>query len=111
MSQASSAAARWRGILEAFRDSGLSQADFCRERGLSLHTLRKHLYGRRNRPTRATPVEFVPVVAADPGGPAPSPRRDDPIVLILGGGRRVAVAPGFDADTLRRLVDAVEGLA
>ena len=111
MSQPSSAASRWPEILESFRDSGLSQADFCRERGLSLHTLRKHLYGRRGGTTQAIPVEFVPALAPAPDGPTPPPRRDDPIVLILGGGRRVAVAPGFDADTLRRLVEAVEGLA
>lgn len=111
MSQPSSTAARWREILEAFRDSGMSQADFCRERGLSLHTLRKRLYGSRGPATAAAPVEFVPVVAPTTGGPAPPPRREDPIVLILEGGRRVAVAPGFDADTLRRLVEAVEGLA
>ncbi len=35
----------------------------------------------------------------------------DPLVLILDTRRRIAIAPGFDADTLRRLIEAIEGLA
>lgn len=113
----------WRAIIEDFRRSGLTQAEFCSRRGLSLHTFRRRLYGRPG-PTPAQPVaqslpvadptppvlpRFLPVtlVAKSPAVPPETP--PDPLVLILDARRRIAVAPGFDADTLRRLIEAIEG--
>jgi hypothetical protein len=32
-----------------------------------------------------------------------------PIEVVLGDGMRVAVAPGFDPQTLRRVIDALKG--
>ena len=110
MPLATSAASRWQALIDEYRQSGLKQAEFCRQRGLSLLTFRKYLY--RSRPV-ATPdpvVEFLPV--STPATTPQAPRRDpDPLVLILADNRRVAVAPGFDPQTLRRLVEAIEGLA
>jgi hypothetical protein len=34
-------------------------------------------------------------------------RSDLPVVIEIGAGRRVLVSPGFDADTLRRVVQVV----
>jgi hypothetical protein len=34
--------------------------------------------------------------------------RGDELVVVLGGGRRIAVQHGFDADTLRRLMTVLE---
>ncbi len=42
-----SAATRWRTVIDDFQQSGLKHAEFCRRRGLSLHTFRKYLYGSR----------------------------------------------------------------
>lgn len=110
MSLATSAASRWRPIIDEFRQSGLKQAEFCRRRGLSLHTFRKYFYGSRSVANPAPVVEFLPVTS--PATPASDLRRDpDHLVLVLADGRRVAVAPGFDAQTLRRLVEAIEALA
>lgn len=53
----------------------------------------------RSQPAAA----FLPVIpAADPLAPAP-----DSLVLVLPGGFRLAVAAGFDPETLRRLLDAL----
>jgi len=106
MPRVPSAAARWRAVLDDFRRAGLKQAEFCRRRGLSLHTFRKHLYGSRPASAVTPPAKFLPL---SPPAEAPEPERPgpDPLVVILPAGRRVAVAPGFDADTLRRLLDAL----
>ena len=110
----------WREVFDDQRLSGLTQAEFRRRRGLSLHAFRKHRYARPDpspapgsEPTPAAPgpadrPRLVPVtLIADPVAPE-SPRAADPLVLILDGRRRIAVAPGFDSDTLRRLIEAIE---
>ncbi len=108
----------WRQVFDDQRRSGLTQAEFCRRLGLSLHAFRKHLYTPSPAP-EATPAApgpadrpcLVPVtLVADPIAPESSPPAD-PLVLILDDRRRIAVAPGFDADTLRRLIEAIDGLA
>lgn len=108
MPRTPSAATRWRAVIDDFHQAGLKQTEFCRRRGLSLHTFRKYLYG--SRPTTAvTPhAKFLPLTTL---AETPEPERSDPdpIVLILPRGRRVAVAPGFDADTLGRLLDVLRG--
>ncbi|MDG3003166.1 IS66 family insertion sequence element accessory protein TnpA [Paludisphaera mucosa] len=109
----------WRQVFDDQRRSGLTQAEFCRRLGLPLHAFRKRLYARPSpslapEPTAAAPSptdrpRLVPVtLVADPVAPESAPTADA-LVLILDGRRRIAVAPGFDAETLRRLVDAIEG--
>jgi hypothetical protein len=107
---------RWHALLNDFRKSGLTHAAFCQLRDISLHAFRKRLYAPRpvevpSRPSETTPSPvpaFLPVtLLADPPRPETTPLR--PLELILPGGRRVAVAPGFDADTLRRLLSVLEG--
>ncbi|MFO0952968.1 MAG: hypothetical protein U0835_17810 [Isosphaeraceae bacterium] len=103
----------WRQVFDDQRRSGLTQGEFCRRLGLSLHAFRKHLYAPHPAPPAAAPSpadrpRLVPVtLVADPTAPQ-SPPPADPLVLILGGRRRIAVAPGFDAATLRRLIEAIE---
>jgi hypothetical protein len=104
---------RWHALLNDFRKSGMTHAAFCQLRGVSLHTFRKRLYQSHAPETPSAPADpptiagptFLPVtVLADPLEPAPGP-----LELILPHGRRVAVAPGFDTDTLRRLLSVLEG--
>ena len=106
---------RWNALLNDFRRSGLTQAEFCRRRQISLHSFRKHL----NQPVPSNPTSsdgrssasadhhFLPVtILPDPilSIPASQPHLE----LILSNGRRIAVAPGFDPQTLRRLIAVVE---
>ena len=115
--------ATWPAVIEDFRRSGLTQAEFCSPRGLSLHTFRRRLYDRPGpslvrsadqAPTVADPIppttpRFLPVtLVAESPTSAPPETPADPLVLILDARRRIAVAPGFDADTLRRLIEAIE---
>ena len=106
---------RWNALLNDFRRSGLTQAEFCRRRQVSLHSFRKHLY--QPRPSKPAPSDdrssasvdhhFLPVtILAEPilSITASQPHLE----LILANGRRIAVAPGFDDQTLRRLIAVVE---
>jgi hypothetical protein len=106
----------WKSLLNEFRRSGLTQAEFCRRRQISLHSFRKHLYSPRpsrpapshDRPSAGADHPFVPVTILPdptPSGAASSSHLE----LILSNGRRIAVAPGFDPRTLRHLIAVVEG--
>jgi len=106
---------RWNALLNDFRRSGLTQAEFCRRRQISLHSFRKHLY--QPLPSKPAPNDdrssfgadhhFLPVtILPDPVPPITVSQPH--LELILSNGRRIAVAPGFDPQTLRRLIAVVE---
>lgn len=106
---------RWNAILNDFRRSGLTHAEFCERRDISIHSFRKHLYGARvSKPATTTAgrapasePDFVPVtIVADPTSAIAASVQ--PLELILPNGRRIAVAPGFDSQTLQRLIAVVE---
>jgi hypothetical protein len=105
---------RWNALLHEFRRSGLTQAEFCQRRGISLHSFRKHLYRvPAPKPTPAhplpsdTPAPFLPVtILPDPLPTTVASRHT--LELLLSNGRRIAVAPGFDPQTLRQLLATVE---
>ena len=106
---------RWNALLNDFRRSGLTQAEFCRRRQISLHSFRKHLY--RPHTSKPAPSDDRSSASADHHF-LPVTIFPDPILsitashphfeLILADGRRIAVAPGFDPQTLRRLIAVVE---
>jgi hypothetical protein len=106
----------WPSLIARWKLSGLTQAEFCARHGISLPTFRYHLYkpSRRSGPDRAlagthsaaAPL-FLPVVCSPAPPPDRAPSAPSPIQVILSDGVRVAVAPGFDPETLRRVVDAL----
>jgi hypothetical protein len=105
---------RWNALLNDFRRSGLTHAEFCQRRGISLHSFRKRLYQAATpKPAPANPrssegaAHFLPVTILPDPIPATTAARP-PLELLLGNGRRIAVAPGFDPQTLRQLIATVE---
>ena len=115
MSRSHTADLRWNALLDDFRRSGLTHAEFCERRGISIHSFRKHLYRvpapkltPANLPSSdAAAAHFFPVTILPDPIPATAASRQ-PIELLLGNGRRIAVAPGFDPQTLRQLIATVE---
>ena len=104
---------RWNAILNDFRRSGLTQAEFCRRRELSLHSFRKHLYRPGSTPTAserppAADHHFLPVTILPDPTPSLAASRSH-LELILPTGHRIAVPLGFDHRTLRHLIAVVEG--
>jgi hypothetical protein len=115
-------AAQWSRIIQDWQASRLTQAEFCRGRGLSLKSFRYWRYkpyrsnvferldkatdGLGRSLTVASAPRFVPVTLAVPAPETPTAPR--PIEILLAGGQRVAVAQGFDPETLRQVVAALE---
>ena len=105
----------WPSLIARWKLSGLTQAEFCAARHLP-PTFRYHLYkpSRRSGSDRslaathsaAAPL-FLPVVRSPAPQPGLVPPATSPIQVILSDGLRVAVAPGFDPETLRRVIDVL----
>ena len=100
-----------RQLVSAFQRSGLRAREFCQRHGLAPSTLRRNLKraGAGHAPAQPA-VRFVAVKlngAAPASQPAPTPTG---LEVVLAGGRRIAVGPGFDVATFNRLVGALEGL-
>ena len=91
------------GIAAAYETSGLGQAEFCEQRGVALKTLARYLARyRRERCGKEDAPQWIPVEVA-------AKHRDPPVLsVVLDGGRRIEVRRGFDVETLRRLVVALE---
>ncbi|HSQ55453.1 MAG TPA: hypothetical protein VLM40_06880 [Gemmata sp.] len=106
---------RWNALLNDFRRSGLTHAEFCQRRGISIHSFRKRLYQAPTpKPTPANPPSsdgtaphFLPVTIT-PDPIFATAASGQPLELLLNNGRRIAVAPGFDPQTLRQLLAVVE---
>jgi len=84
-------------------ESGLSQREFCEQRGVPLKTLVRYLarYRREQCGNNQTPQW----VAVEVG----TKRRDAAeLSIVLAGGRRIEVARDFHVETLRRVVVALE---
>ena len=100
-----------RQLVSAFPISGLRARECCQRHGLAPSTLRRNL--KRAGAGSAPAQPGVRCVAVNVNGAAP-PAKKAPasagLEVVLAGGRRIGVAPGFDARTLGRLVRALEGL-
>lgn len=94
--------ARWQAAIAEFRRSGMTQPEFCRRRGLPLHTFRRRLYARPSAPPSPGAAEPLPPAVASPEAPRfvpvtrvscpPLAATADLLVLILDGRHRIAVA-------------------
>lgn len=110
--------AHWRTVVERWRASGLAKTEFARREQISPDVLgwwqveihkrdrarrRQAPAARPRRKTAPRPAAFIPVRVVEPA-PAPSPAA----LEILAGGHAVRIRPGFDAETLKRLVAVLE---
>ena len=83
--------------------SDLSRQDFCVQRGVPLKTLARYVARyRRERPDNDGAPRWVAVEM-----PAKHPNAAE-LCIVLNGGRRIEVERGFDVETLRRVVVALE---
>lgn len=101
----SEVARRRRLVLEQER-SELTQVEFCRRNDISLHAFRIWKYRDHRRAARVAAAEAPRLVPVRLLGVS-----DSTIDLVIAGGRTIRVRPGFDEETLRRLVAALENRA
>lgn len=119
--------AEWARLCRAWERSGLRQADFCRQLGLNVETLRWWRSHLRRRPARdaparrppasetlampAAPPRFVPVIVTSAQPTAPVRRARGPTIdIVLRGRRRVRVGADLDVHLLARVVVALEAI-
>ena len=111
----------WADVVSQWRASGLSQKEFCRRRDVSDRALNNWLYKSpyRERVARilaarsqdkldAQTPRFLPVAVLSATPEADSEASRATIEVVLKSGSRIAVTPGFDAETLRRVVAVLE---
>jgi hypothetical protein len=98
----------YRELLAEQGRSGLTLRAFARGKGIPESTLAwwKHTIAERDRArskTNGAGVSLMPIKVV-------GPRHSGPLFVVeLRSGRRVEVAPGFDPEDLRRLVEVLDG--
>jgi hypothetical protein len=125
MARVRRAAAEWVALIDQWQDSRLSMPAFCQQHGLNPGTMSGWVYKRTHRRAleearreaaappahdRASPTAtpaFLPVQVAEAVVKDEAPIGTG-VEVVLGPGRRVVVSPGFDAETLRRVVAVLE---
>jgi hypothetical protein len=121
--------AEWAILVGEWRQTGLSLAEFCLRRDINLKTMQNWIYKPKHRraleeannsqkTTRAEPTKtepkpipdntFIPVRILEPITPPKQDSNHSAIEISLDGGRRIVVRAGFDEETLRRVVAALE---
>src|SRR5271167_3569547 len=97
----------WRSTVQRWRRSGMSVRAFCEAHRLAQATFyawRRNLTEQPAKAVRFVPVQVRPEVTVRCGGDEAL----DALELILDGRHRLQVRPGFDADTLQRLLALLE---
>jgi catalase (peroxidase I) len=96
-------------VLE-FEASGLRPNDFCRNRGMALSTLRRHLKKRGSGEGGAKTGSRLVAVELAKWERNTNSRAASALEVVLSGGRRIEVRREFDSATLARVVKVLEGL-
>jgi len=99
---------QWSRTIAAWKQSGQTQAAYCGERGISIHTFRWWKRRLRNAAPSdehqhddALVTTLVPVTVK---GDAPS----EPIEIVVSNDRRIRVSARFDEALLRQVISVVE---
>lgn len=94
-------------MVREFQGSGLSRAQFCRQRGLTWGVLNRHL--RRMQAASSNGASGNALLAVELAGQkGDTVQAGSGLAVELARGRRITVAAGFDALTLRRMVEVLE---
>ena len=94
----------WKKRIEQWRQSGLSQAEYCRRHHLKDHQL---TYWKRRFEKTETAVSFVSL----PVGTSSLAVNTAPLTLSIDNHFKVEIRPGFDGHLLRQLIVALQGLS
>ena len=95
--------------MRGFESSGLNRTQFCRQQGLTWGVLNRHL--RRMQAASSNGASGNALVAVELAGQKlDTLQAGSGLAVELASGRRITVAAGFDALTLRRMVQVLEAI-
>jgi len=96
-------------LLAEYEASGLTQREFCQLHHMSLSTLGRYRQRQRDDPgsSLAPARRWVTVEVAE-AGPARQHCNGSGLAIALAAGHRIEIGIGFDAHTLRQLLQALE---
>ena len=97
----------WTSHIEAWKSSGLSQVEYCRQNDLSRV---QFTYWKCKQDKKADPVTFVPVLGKALLSPEGSLDHQVPIKLIIDNRYKIEVGEGFSPNTLSTLIRTLGGL-
>jgi hypothetical protein len=95
-------------LVTEFQTSGLRQNEFCRNHGLALSSLQRQLKKRRRDQGEVKESGGLVAVELADKERAGKDRSSSALEVVLSGGRRIEVRPGFDSNTLERLLSVLE---
>ena len=90
-------------VAAEYESGGLGRMEFCQRKGIAINTLARYVTRRRRE--QSAPPPSARWVAVEVSEPEPGTAG---LAVIVSGGRRIEVGRGFDPETLRRLVSALE---
>ena len=96
-------AQNWAMVIQECNSSGLSNREFCRQRGISEKTYYYWLRKLRSQMAEATAPQLVPL------DPAPVPIRDD-VLQIQYRGAELKLPAGVDMDAVAALLRSLQSL-
>lgn len=97
----------WKKHIESWRETGLTQAEYCRRHNLKHHQL---VYWKRRVLETETAVSFVPLKLEELLDiPARANRAS--LCLVINDLYKIEVGAGFDANVLQQLIIALRAMA
>lgn len=97
-------------IVREFQGSGLNRTEFCRQRGLTWGVLHRHLRRMQAASSNGASGGGALVAVELAGQRLDTLPAGSGLAVELARGRRITVAAGFDALTLRRIVQVLEAI-
>ena len=97
----------WKQHIDSWQETGLTQAEYCRQHNLKHHQL---VYWKKRFLKTATEVSFVPLKLDDLLDISTPPTQAS-LSLVINHHFRIEIRAGFDAQLLRQVIVALRGLA
>lgn len=91
----------WTDHIKRWKESGLSQIDYCRANNLSRH---RFTYWKCKNAKKNNPIKFIPVVTKPSSSLSNS---IEPLKVHVGDRYRIEVGEGFSEKTLTRLINTL----
>ncbi len=94
----------WQAHIETWKQSGINQSAYCRNKSLPLKSF---WYWKKKFRGRKPPVTFVPVAVKT--SPFPAGLSGPSLKLLTQTGYGIEIGDGFKPETLRKLLDTLTG--